>query len=398
MNCPLVTVVIPVYNRENTILRALNSVLQQTYTNMEVIVVDDGSTDATVNLIKDCKDSRVSLICLSCNQGANYARNRGIEAANGQYIAFQDSDDEWLNDKLDKQISFMLERNLKASFSPYILYQGQHSQLMPHERQREHLQEADIVHTLQESNVVGTPTLIIKKEVIEQIGLFNEKMRRLQDYEFVIRLVKRFRLGYIAEPLVRAYRLEQSISTNNEALIDACINLIESHSDFISLKYIIDILLAGNTLFMNGIINWAALDRIIKAVKKAQCAEAGEKCYQRVIEYLHDKYFPVKEMLKGWYVFFTSSIQTGKYAIYGAGAYGHKAYYDMKNENGIPQYFLVTEQNGQKEIEGIPVIALSEHRDYSLPIVIAVSWERQNEIINNLLRLNIHNFCVYPFC
>lgn len=397
MSCPMVTVVIPVYNRENTILRAINSVLQQTYKNIEVVVVDDGSTDATASIVKRCQDSRVHLICLPCNRGTNYARNRGIEKAKGEFIAFQDSDDEWLNDKLDRQMNYMQKKDIEASFSPYILYQGQQKSILPEDYQSEEMYEHSIAQRLKKGNVVGTPTLLVKKEVVFQIGMFNENMKRLQDYEFVIRLVKRFKLGYINQPLVKAYRMTQSISTDNEALIDAYANLIEMHADFVDLESILDILLVNHTFFEEGVINWKAFDRIIDSIKKSKYPEAEGQCYQRVMEYLYERYFPMKQMLMRWYDFFNCSIQTGKYAIYGAGAYGRKAFQEMKNRNCIPKYFLVTEQGAQQEIEGIPILPLSEHNDNHMPIIIAVSWKIQNELIENLLEKNIYNFCVYPF-
>ena len=97
---PLVSVIIPLYNREKTIQRAVDSVLNQIYTNIEVIVVDDGSTDDSVKMLhKYGGDERVKVFCQPQNKGANAARNRGIREARGEYIAFHDSDDAWLPDR-----------------------------------------------------------------------------------------------------------------------------------------------------------------------------------------------------------------------------------------------------------------------------------------------------------
>ena len=117
---PLVSVVIPLYNRENTIQRAVDSILNQTYTNIEVLVVDDGSTDASVKMLeKYQKDKRVKVFLQGTNKGANVARNRGIQEAEGEYIAFQDSDDVWLSDKLEKQIKRMESENFYISFCAF---------------------------------------------------------------------------------------------------------------------------------------------------------------------------------------------------------------------------------------------------------------------------------------
>ena len=104
---PLVSVVIPIFNRVGTIERAIRSVLTQSYTNIEVIVVDDGSSDGSPNVVRSINDSRITLIELPKNTGVSYARNIGVSAAKGSFLAFQDSDDEWLAGKLERQIAVM---------------------------------------------------------------------------------------------------------------------------------------------------------------------------------------------------------------------------------------------------------------------------------------------------
>ena len=395
---PLVTVVLPVYNRENTILRAINSVLEQTYTNIEIIVVDDCSTDATIDRIKSCQDNRVELLCLSKNKGANFARNRGIEKARGSFIAFQDSDDEWLPEKLAKQISFMIENNIEASFCPYILHQGQERQIIPCDYLEKDYYGDNLICRLKKGNVVGTPTLILRKEIFSQIGMFDEQMRRLQDYELVIRLVQKYELGFINMPLVNAYRMEQSIISDRDALLDAHIKLLEKHIDFMELDYIINEYIDNSTFLTDGTLNWQEFNKIIEAVRKSRCPELENKCYQLAMEYLNKQIFLIKEMLKEWYVFFNKNLEDGEFAIYGAGVYGHKVYCELKNKNHLPRFFLVTKQGETKEIDGIPVLSLDEHINKDMPIIIAVSWDKQKELINNLLNRDIYKFCVYPFC
>lgn len=100
----LVSVIIPTYNRANLILQAVKSVLNQTYKNFEIIIVDDGSSDNTEDVINVIHDNRIRYIKHAINKGASAARNTGIREAKGKYIAFQDSDDHWLPDKLEKQV------------------------------------------------------------------------------------------------------------------------------------------------------------------------------------------------------------------------------------------------------------------------------------------------------
>lgn len=398
MEQPLVSVVIPVYNRENTILRAIDSVLRQTYTNIEIIVVDDCSIDSTVNLISSCNDERIRVICLSRNQGANYARNRGIENARGEFIAFQDSDDEWLENKLDKQIKYMLDERLEAVFCPYILCDGAQCYIVPNDYQNSDIYITGLQEKLKRGNVVGTPTLIVKRDVFHRIGMFDEEMARLQDYEFVIRLIKKYRLGYIDEPLVKAYRLGKSISTNEDAFIEAYKRLAEKHSDFIELECVIDSIFNYTTIFRDGKINWGKFDGLIEIIRNELDCKTQKDFYKLIVEYLYKRYFPVRRMVEDWYAFYTEFIRTKEFAIYGAGKYGKKAYDDIKRQNCIPRYFLVTEQNGQSEMEGVPVVELSADISRDIPVIIAVSWEKQNELIKNLQNLGIYRFCIYPFC
>jgi glycosyltransferase involved in cell wall biosynthesis len=100
-----ISIIIPSYNREKLIIRSINSILNQTYQNIEVILIDDGSTDNTKKVISQIKDKRFRYIKLRKNKGANVARNIGIQKAIGNYIAFQDSDDFFHSDKLEKQIN-----------------------------------------------------------------------------------------------------------------------------------------------------------------------------------------------------------------------------------------------------------------------------------------------------
>lgn len=393
---PLVTVVIPVYNREHTILRAVNSVLSQTYSNIEVIVVDDCSTDKTVEIIRNCRDSRIRLISLPYNQGANAARNMGIAMAAGEFIAFQDSDDEWMQNKLEKQIAYMLKEKLLASFTPYILHDGERTMAMPCNYLNTELYQASLTETLKKYNCVGTPTLVIRKEVISHIGMFDEKMPRLQDYEFVIRLVKSFKCGYICEPLVNAYKVGESISSDKEALLNAYVRLLEKHRDFMDIESILFSYLETSNFLEKNEINWEGLNKVM-AVAENGDSGTESKYYHMLIQTLCKKYYPVRNILRNWYQCFQEYIKTGEYAIYGAGAYGRIVYQTMKQDNYIPKCFLVTKMDGISEIDGIPVMELSEQTDREMPVMIAVSWEKQTELVRNLMAREMYRFCIYPF-
>lgn len=113
MNEDLVSVIMPAFNSERYIVESIESILNQTYRNIELLITDDGSEDNTISIIKSYaqKDSRVKAFFLNGNTGAGSARNNSIKHAKGRYIAFCDSDDVWLPEKLEKQIRFMQEKN-----------------------------------------------------------------------------------------------------------------------------------------------------------------------------------------------------------------------------------------------------------------------------------------------
>ncbi|SUC11881.1 glycosyl transferase family protein [Proteus mirabilis] len=115
----LVSIIMPCFNSEKYISEAIESVLKQTYSNFELIIIDDNSTDSTLKIINSFRDNRITIISFDENQGAGVARNKGIEVANGRFIAFLDSDDLWSKNKLEAQIKFMLDNNYHLTYSYY---------------------------------------------------------------------------------------------------------------------------------------------------------------------------------------------------------------------------------------------------------------------------------------
>ncbi|WP_271400377.1 glycosyltransferase family 2 protein [Salinicoccus roseus] len=121
-NKPVISVITPAYNSERFIKTTIQSVLDQTYQNWEMVIVDDQSKDNTVRYVKEMqeKDNRIRLIELEENSGSAVARNTALENAQGRYIAFLDSDDSWMPEKLEQQLAFMQERDIAFSFTSYV--------------------------------------------------------------------------------------------------------------------------------------------------------------------------------------------------------------------------------------------------------------------------------------
>ena len=221
----MVSVIIPAYNRENTIERAVMSVLNQTYKDLELIVVDDCSKDNTVEVLKSIEDDRLKIIELEKNSGACVARNVGIENAQGDYIAFQDSDDEWLLDKLEKQMAIFEKEKVDLVFCAFNRFGLGEDLTYP--KFPEGIVERKV---LLEDSRISTQTLIGKKECFENIK-FDPEMPRLQDYDITIRLSKKYRIYFVNQPLVNMYVQNDSISKNNDKLLKAESMILSKYKD-----------------------------------------------------------------------------------------------------------------------------------------------------------------------
>lgn len=201
---PRVSVVIPTHNRSDLIERAVRSVLNQTFCNLECIVVDDCSNDDTVSVVESLDDDRITLIELEENRGASAARNAGIKVASGEYIAFLDDDDEWLPEKLEKQLDILEncgdsvglvycwmdyrdgDGNLVSEYCP--TYCG------------------DIfLDVLDKQRIGNSSTLIAPASVINEVGGFDESLPRGNDGDFIRRVAREYDVDYVAEPMVISY-------------------------------------------------------------------------------------------------------------------------------------------------------------------------------------------------
>jgi len=200
---PLISVVIPAFNRQDTISYCLASVLAQTYENLEVIVVDDCSTDSTVSIVRSHTDPRVRCIVLDKHAGAQGARNRGIHEAKADWIAFHDSDDEWLPDKLEKQVSVLAN----ADYDPWIFvycnaYRLDKASGVKSIRLLPVVEGENQYSTLLQSPAPLYPTMITSKKALEKIGHLDEKVPSFQEWDTSISLAKYCRITHLKDPLM----------------------------------------------------------------------------------------------------------------------------------------------------------------------------------------------------
>ncbi len=229
MSKPDVSVIIPVYNRESVIERSVNSVLEQTYEHLELIVVDDGSDDGTLNRLLSYSDERMRVLRQSSNQGANAARNRGLRAAEGKYIAFQDSDDRWYPEKLEKQVYRMKTSPDRVGivYSAYWNVQSTFSSYLP--QQIPPKMSGDLSRVLLQFNIVGFPNTLIDTRVFRKTGTLDRKLPALQDWDFHLNASQYTHYHFMAKPLMDRYPQESSISGNYEKLVRAHRRLMKKH-------------------------------------------------------------------------------------------------------------------------------------------------------------------------
>jgi glycosyltransferase involved in cell wall biosynthesis len=206
----LITVVVPVFNRAHLITRSVGSLCSQTYRDLEILIVDDCSTDGIEDAVEVLEDPRVRLIRRSANGGAAAARNTGIKAAKGEWIAFHDSDDICVFDRIERQVRTFLELppdHIGVHCSRFCYFETDET---THSRGATFLLPApdfpgplsgDLHPATIRGNFISVPTMLLRRDAILAAGLFDERLRNNEDWDFTIRLTAKGKFGYVPEPL-----------------------------------------------------------------------------------------------------------------------------------------------------------------------------------------------------
>lgn len=203
-----VSCVIITHNRIDYLKRAVNSVINQSYKNIEIIVVDDASDDGTEKYGRDLKNIGVNYIRINKedSKGGNYARNIGIQYSTGDYVAFLDDDDYWLLDKIERQVKYAeIHPNVGMIYGG-LLYEFDNSILNYKSLPNPDYQGDMIKKELYTSPFASTITLFVKREILQEIGGFDENMRYWQEYELEIRLMQKTLVGFIPDVVAVANR------------------------------------------------------------------------------------------------------------------------------------------------------------------------------------------------
>lgn len=216
---PKVSVIIPAYNCERFISTAIESVLNQTYKDYEIVVVDDGSTDKTAEVIRRYTNNNDIRCVYQLHNGPSKARNAGILNAKGLYIAFLDQDDAWLPDKLKMQISF-LEKNKDVGLiytDTYILDDKSFADLNAQNKRSFQIRCPHRGRVLQDlflENFISTSTVIVCKKCFEKVGMFDLSLPPVADYDRWLRIATLYDVDYIEKPLVKYRDHSGGISRN----------------------------------------------------------------------------------------------------------------------------------------------------------------------------------------
>lgn len=245
---PTVSVIIPTYNRAHLLGRAVKSVQSQSYKDFELIVVDDGSVDNTREVMGGFNEKGIVYIKHSWNKGISAARNTGIRHAKGKYVAFQDSDDEWLPEKLERQIRIFegSGQDTGVVYTGMWRIKNKRKKLIPSHAIKK--REGNIHAKLLEKCFVGIPTTLIRKECFRTVGMFDEDLCRFTDWDMWIRISQHYEFAYIDEPLVVSYYQPDSISEDQDAGLKSSKRILAKHYG----KFSKDKRLLGRRLYWIG--------------------------------------------------------------------------------------------------------------------------------------------------
>ncbi|MBW4452187.1 MAG: glycosyltransferase [Nostoc indistinguendum CM1-VF10] len=222
---PKISVIIPAYNAERTILETIKSVQQQTFLDFELTVINDGSTDRTLDLLNTIAEPRLKVFSYT-NGGLSVARNRGLENATGEFIAFLDADDLWKPDKLELQLS-ALQNNLAAgvaySWTCFIDEDG--NVLFPHEAV---LFQGNVYSQLLLGNFLGSGSVpLIRRQAIESVGMFNPLLKSAEDWDYYLRLAARWHFVVVPKIQVLYRRSSGSLSSKIKPMTEYLLKVHE---------------------------------------------------------------------------------------------------------------------------------------------------------------------------
>ena len=209
MTYPRISVIIPTYNRQKLLARAIESVLNQTFKDFELFIVDDGSTDNTKEVVREFqkRDSRIKYIWQENSGAPARPKNTGIKNAKGNYIAFLDDDDEWLSEKLEKQLELFegLESDLGFVGCNILVINESNKKIWREYKIPRYSSQIFFEELLEGNFILTSSSIMIKKEVLDKIGLFDENLKFGDDWDLWLRIAKKYKFDFAPEFLIKYY-------------------------------------------------------------------------------------------------------------------------------------------------------------------------------------------------
>lgn len=228
----LVSVIIPTYNRMGTLERSIESVLKQTYDNFELLIIDDGSSDGTEEYVCGLQDTRVHYYRNEFNMGPSASRNKGAALAKGEYLAFHDSDDEWLPDKLQEELDVMLQSEINIGMVYHEMQEAElPGEIIPSKDMRDCDKSGKVLNYMLLYPFVGLQAALIRKECFDACGGFNETLKSLEDYEFFLRLVNQYEIAFIPKVSTILYDSPGSVNKRFKDKIDTELTVVKMWYD-----------------------------------------------------------------------------------------------------------------------------------------------------------------------
>jgi len=298
---PLVSVNIPCYNCEKYIKSAIDSILQQSYSNIEVIVVNDGSTDSSASIVKQCTDKRIKLIENKVNMGVVATRNTALEASSGEFIAILDGDDISYPTRIEKQVKYLCNNPEFAMVGSWLEVVDSNGTLTGEIRKTPAYSEILSVQMLFQ-NCFGQSTVMAKRSIINKY-MYSSDYRQAEDYDLWLRITNDYKTSNLQEPLVKYRVHHESISTNTIVMNDGIKYAINAQLGKIGIKpdavdlnahlVLMGILRADEVPYADIII-W--VNKLYKHLAKLGYGKEGKlKCYFTELISINSKKYPLNE-------------------------------------------------------------------------------------------------------
>ena len=223
---PSISVVVPTYNAEHTIFKTVKSVQKQTFSDLEIIVINDGSTDRTLELLQSITDQRLKIFSYK-NGGLPVARNRGISHARGEFISFIDADDLWTPDKLELQLAALQqhpEAGVAYSWNSYFM-DGQEESVFPYDPV---FFEGNVYDKLLVNNIVGNGSnILVRRKAIESVGEFEPTLKSCEDWDFYIRLAAKWHFVVVTKHQILYRQSSNAMTSKVDVMEKEALRIVE---------------------------------------------------------------------------------------------------------------------------------------------------------------------------